>query len=379
MEDIIKEYKEKLPDRIIEEVVEKAGKVGNKKLREILDRVLEEYEVAKVDAGESVGLVSAESLGEPGTQMTLNTFHFAGVAEMNVTMGLPRIIEILDGRKELSTPMMEIYLKKPYNQGKNIKENAMLIKETKFGDVVQEFQINIAESSIEVKLDSKKMEALSISKAKLISLISKSLKGVNIKEHKDSKSEIILKPRGKVEDLNEIYRLKEKVKGIYLMGVKGIELVLPVKQADEFVIRTKGSNLKDVLELEFVDDIRTTTNDVFEISKVLGIEAARQGIINEVFNVIEAQGLNVDLRHIMLVADTMCVTGEIRGITRYGVVSEKASVLARASFETPIKHIINASLVGEIDNLNSVVENVMLNKRVPIGTGVPELRFKAKK
>ncbi len=379
MEDIIKEYKEKLPDRIIEEVVEKAGKVGNKKLREILDRVLEEYEVAKVDAGESVGLVSAESLGEPGTQMTLNTFHFAGVAEMNVTMGLPRIIEILDGRKELSTPMMEIYLKKPYNQGKNIKENAMLIKETKFGDVVQEFQINIAESSIEVKLDSKKMEALSISKAKLISLISKSLKGVNIKEHKDSKSEIILKPRGKVEDLNEIYRLKEKVKGIYLMGVKGIELVLPVKQADEFVIRTKGSNLKDVLELEFVDDIRTTTNDVFEISKVLGIEAARQGIINEVFNVIEAQGLNVDLRHIMLVADTMCVTGEIRGITRYGVVSEKASVLARASFETPIKHIINASLVGEIDNLNSVVENVMLNQRVPIGTGVPELRFKAKK
>ena len=83
----------------------------------------------------------------------------------------------------------------------------------------------------------------------------------------------------------------------------------------------------------------------------------------------------------MLVSDTMCVSGSLKGITRYGVVSEKASALARASFETPIKHIINAALIGEVDNLNSVVENVMLNQVVPIGTGVPELiaDFKNKK
>jgi DNA-directed RNA polymerase subunit A" len=108
--------------------------------------------------------------------------------------------------------------------------------------------------------------------------------------------------------------------------------------------------------------------------KVFGIEAARQAIIDEVFKVIEAQALNVDIRHIMLVADTMCASGEIKGITRYGVVSEKSSILARASFETPIKHIINAALVGEIDFLNSVVENVMLNQAVPVGTGLPGLR-----
>ncbi|MBI2546079.1 DNA-directed RNA polymerase subunit A'' [Candidatus Woesearchaeota archaeon] len=378
MDDIIQEYEEKLPQRLIDLAVEKLGKTSQKKLREALDRVVEEYDASCIDPGESVGLVSAESIGEPGTQMTLNTFHFAGVAEMNVTMGLPRIIEILDGRKELSTPMMEIYLKKPFNQGKNIKENALLIKETLFGDLVQEFQINIAESAIEVTLDLKKMEALGMSKAKLMNLLSKGIKGVNLKEHKE-KNMLILKPRGKVEELNDLYRLKEKMKGVYLSGIKGIELVLPVKQGDEFVIRTKGTNLKDVLELDFVDETRTSTNDVFEIADVLGIEAARQSIINEVLNVMEAQGLNVDLRHIMLVADTMCVTGQIRGITRYGVVSEKASVLARASFETPIKHIINASLTGEVDNLNSVVENVMLNQPVPIGTGLPQLRVKAKK
>ncbi len=76
----------------------------------------------------------------------------------------------------------------------------------------------------------------------------------------------------------------------------------------------------------------------------------------------------------MLVADTMCISGKLNGITRYGVVREKSSVLARASFETPIKHIVNASLVGEVDDLNSVVENVMLNQAVPVGTGLPGLR-----
>ena len=131
--------------------------------------------------------------------------------------------------------------------------------------------------------------------------------------------------------------------------------------------------------MEEVDAYRTTTNNIFEIEQVLGIEAARQSIINEIFKVIESQGLNVDVRHIMLVADTMCVSGTLKGITRYGVVSDKSSVLARASFETPIKHIINAALVGEVDNLDSVVENVMINQAIPIGTGLPSLAVKKQK
>jgi DNA-directed RNA polymerase subunit A" len=109
---------------------------------------------------------------------------------------------------------------------------------------------------------------------------------------------------------------------------------------------------------------------------VLGVEAARQSILAEVFKVIEAQGLNVDVRHIMLVADTMTITGTVKGITRYGVVSEKSSVLARASFETPLKHVVNASVSGERDFLNSVVENVMLNQVIPIGSGLPKLVIK---
>jgi len=172
--------------------------------------------------------------------------------------------------------------------------------------------------------------------------------------------------------------MKEKVKDVYIKGIKGITQVLPVKRGEEFIIITAGSNIKDVFKMEEVDTTRTTTNDVYEIANVFGIEAARQAVINEVYKVIESQGLNVDIRHIMLVADTMCVDGDIKGITRYGIVSEKASVLARASFETPIKHIINAALVGEEDKLSSVVENVMLNQPVPTGTGLPGLLTKIK-
>lgn len=377
MADIISEYEDKLPIGIIEEIRKNVPKgISDAKLKRIMEATYEEYRIARVVPGESVGLIAAESIGEPGTQMTLNTFHFAGVAEMNVTLGLPRIIEILDGRKELDNPMMEIYLKKPYASGKKIddlRRLALQIKETKLKEIATELAINIADFTIEVKLDKDKMKEVDATNSRVMDAVSKQLKGYNLRDNKDS---IVLKARSKEDTFNDAYKTKEKIKDITIKGIKGILQVLPVKREDEFVIITAGSNMADVLQLEEVDAYRTTTNNIFEIEQVLGIEAARQAIINEIFKVIESQGLNVDVRHIMLVADTMCVSGSLKGITRYGVVSEKSSVLARASFETPIKHIINAALVGEVDNLDSVVENVMINQAVPIGTGLPSLAVK---
>lgn len=373
---IFTEYKDKLPKKILDELKEYTKDMSETKIKKIVETTLDEYEKAKVEPGESVGVVSAESIGEPGTQMTLNTFHFAGVAEMNITMGLPRIIEILDGRSELKTPMMEIYLNPPYSKGKDIRQLALSIKETLFEEVVSEFLINIAESSIELNLDTEKMKAIGLTENSIINLIKNSLKGYNIKPTKGS---IILKSKTKEESINQVYVDKEKIKKMHLSGVKGISQVLPVRRGDEYIIITSGTNLREILELDYVDSTRTTTNDIFEIQKILGIEAARQSIINEVFKVIESQGLDVDIRHIMLVADTMCNSGDVKGITRYGVVSEKSSVLARASFETPIRHIVNAALIGEEDKLSSVVENVMLNQPVPVGTGLPGLITQVKK
>lgn len=376
MNDQLKEYKNRLPGKIMADLEEYLPKkVTAAQLKEILEQVEHEYLTSKVEPGESVGLISAESIGEPGTQMTLNTFHFAGVAEMNVTTGLPRIIEVLDGRVNISTPMMEVYLKSPYNKGKDIKKIAESIKETTLQDVITDISINIADSTIELELDLAKMDLIELKMPVLLKILDKALKN-----HKLAKGDkiITIKPKGKDDKLNDLYKVKESIKGIYVKGIKGITQVLPVKKHEEFVIITGGSNLKEVLKLEEVDKERVVSNSISEIHSVFGIEAARQAIINEVYKVIEGQGLNVDIRHIMLVADLMTISGHVKGVTRYGVVSDKSSVLARASFETPIKHIIEASLIGEEDKLTSVVENVMLNQPVPVGTGLPGLVTKVK-
>ncbi len=368
----LEDFKDKLPPKMLAEIEEKCPA---SKLKKVAQRVYEEYQWARVDPGESVGLIGAESIGEQGTQMTLDTFHFAGVAEMNVTMGLPRIIEILDGRKTIATPMMEVFLKSPYNKGKDIREIAMSIKETTLGELVKEYALNIVDLVIELTLNRDKCKDVSVTPAQIAKMLEKALVREASIKVKDDVIELKLKAK---EDrtLNSLYKLKEKVKDVYVAGIKGIKQVLPVRRKEEFIIITAGTNLAKVLELDFVDPSRTVSNDIHEIGKVLGIEAARQAIIDEVFKVVEAQGLNVDIRHVMLVADTMCTSGSIKGITRYGVVSEKSSVLARASFETPIKHIVNAALSGEVDELNSVVENVMLNQPVPLGTGLPGLTAK---
>jgi DNA-directed RNA polymerase subunit A" len=378
MNPILREYKDKIPGKILENLEgELPENFSEARLRKVLDHIEEEYSKMLVEPGECVGLVAAESVGEPGTQMTLDTFHFAGVSEMNVTVGLPRIIEILDGRKEIQTPMMEIYLKHPFNKGKNIRELAMSIKEITLKDITTEFLVDLANMTIEVRFDKRKLEDFNVSEADVSKEIRANLKSavVNSKD-----GYVVVSMKDKDADIRETYRLKQKLKLVHIRGIKGIKQVLPIMNKDgEYMIMTAGSNLKKVFEIEGVDPSRTTSNDIAEVNETLGIEAARQVIINEVLKVIENQGLNVDVRHIMIISDTMCFGSRYRGITRYGVVREKASVLARASFETPINHIIDAALLGEEDKLESVVENVMLNQPVPVGTGLPGLVTKNKK
>ncbi|MCB9359313.1 DNA-directed RNA polymerase subunit A'' [Candidatus Woesearchaeota archaeon] len=373
---IYTEFKDKMPAYLLEEVKKKVpDNISDKRLKAILERIADEYKKTKVEPGECVGIVAAESIGEPGTQMTLNTFHFAGVAEMNVTMGLPRIIEILDAKKTLSSPMTEIFIKKSVANEKNVREYAIRIVERTLESAIDSIEINITGQRIDLQLKSDKLKDYGLTKGQIIKLLTKNLKGVTVKE-KDDIITVSLKTKENL--INDLYTYKEKIKGMYISGVKGLKQVLPVRKDDEYMILASGLNLREILELDFVDSERTRSNDIYEIKEVLGIEAARQAIINEVFKVIEAQGLNVDIRHIKLVADTMCQTGEIKGITRFGVVNQKASVLARASFETPIKHVIEASLLGERDELTSVVENVMINQPIPVGTGLPGLITKVK-
>ncbi len=313
------------------------------------------------------------------THNTLNTFHFAGVAEMNITVGLPRLIEIFDARKKPSTPKMEIPIKSKYSRTvEAVREVAMKIKETKLSDILQEISINIAKQNIEINLDKKRLKDLDLKSKYVIEKLIEGLKSVDIKEN-DS-GVIILKPKEKEITLSEVYKLKEKAKSVHIRGLEEITHVLPVKDDEgNYIIHCAGSNLKDALLLEEAETERIMTNDIFEIGEILGIEAARAAIIDEASKVIKGQGIDIDVRHTMFLADVMTRGGVIKGVTRTGIVGEKESVLARASFETPIKHIVNASLVGERDNLNSVVENVIINQPIPLGTGLPGLIAKIKK
>jgi DNA-directed RNA polymerase subunit A' len=149
--------------------------------------------------------------------------------------------------------------------------------------------------------------------------------------------------------------------------------VLVTEEHGEWVINTDGSNLSKVLEVRGVDTSRTTTNNVHEIAKTLGVEASRNALVNEAKGVLEEQGLDVDTRHVMLVADMMTSTGEVQQIGRHGISGKKSSVLARAAFEITVPNIVEAAVKGESDPLAGVTENVIVGQSIPIGTGLVEL------
>ena len=320
----------------------------------------------KISPGEAIGIITAQSFGEPSTQMVLRTFHAAGVQELQVTSGLPRLIEIFDARKVPSTPAMEIYLDKEHNDEKNSKTIAEKIKEIKLKEILSEAKTNFSDKRLELIINSKAIKQTHMS----LNTISEKLKSKDYKITTKNNSIIVSVPN---YEFKEMYKLKEKLKETIISGVKGIKQVLVVKRDREYVILAGGSNLRDILNIKGVNPNKTTTNDIHEIAEVFGIEAARQAIINEIQKVLGSQGLDIDERHMKLASDAMTSDGEISGITRMGIIAKKSSILARASFETPIKHFINSTIKGSRDELLSVIENIILNQPVPIGTGLPGL------
>jgi|TARA_Y100000034_G_scaffold37106_1_gene45625 DNA-directed RNA polymerase subunit A" len=329
----------------------------------------ERYSKIQLDPGEAIGVISAQSVGEPGTQMTMRSFHFTGVAELNVTLGLPRIIEILDARKIPSTPTMHIYLNSPHNTNKNKADQiAQRIKQTVLEDVANQYSVDLAQSEINILFDKDELKRRSLSLNKVYEQLKDQIKGADVKK-KTASISIVLKDN----DVKKVYKLKEKLRNITISGVPGITDVLAYKENDEFIIQTFGSNLRDIADVKEVDFSRTKTNNFYEIEAVLGIEAVREAVLSEVMNILDKEGMTVDERHISLISDLMTRDGRLKGITRHGITKEKESVLARAAFEIPLNHLVDAAVSGEKDNLVSVVENVMINQPVPVGTGLPEL------
>jgi len=327
--------------------------------------VSELHKKGEIQPGEAIGIITAQSFGEPSTQMALSVFHFAGIQEMQITLGLPRLIEIFDARRMPSTPITEIYLERDYNNEKDARSIAERVKEIKIKDVASEIKIDFSGKKIEISLNKETLKVLRLTPEKVVERLNEGkLKGDDI---------VLSNPE---LDFKALYKLKERVKDTSISGVKGIKQILVIKRDANYIIMCHGSNLEEIFKVKGVDRNKTRTNNIYEIADVLGIEAARQTIIDEVNKVINQQGLSIDSRYIKLIADAMTVNGEIKGATRMGMISEKKSVLARASFETPVKQFVNATVKGTRDELASVIENTILNQPVPVGTGLPGLLVK---
>ncbi len=359
-----------LPPSIINEIINEVikNKSIEKKLKQIISRAIEDYKKNLIDPSEACGIVGAQSIGEPGTQMTMRTFHYAGVAEINVTLGLPRLIEIVDARSIPSTPMMSIYLLDDYRKKPELaKEVANQVEITRLNDVA-EIEADLANLSIMIKPNKKSTEKKDISDDDLIEGIKK-IKKIEAKKGKKGIKITLDDPSYKT-----LLDINEKLKVLKVKGIDGIKRIIIRKEPEEgYVIYSEGSNLKKVLEIEGVDPYRTTCNDIQAVGRVLGIEAARNMIIQEAHNTLSEQGLDVDERHIMLVADVMTADGQIRAIGRHGVSGEKSSVLSRAAFEITVAHLLQASRTGEGDELDGVAENIIVGQPVNLGTGAVEL------
>jgi DNA-directed RNA polymerase subunit A" len=391
-----KELGSPLPPAVVAELREKLNHLrltpadATKVVREVARR----FHHAEVDAHESVGILAAQSIGEPGTQMTLRTFHYAGVAEMNVTLGLPRLIELVDARRVPSTPMMTVHVDRKLKADRDaVQRIALQIEVTTIPDVASIGTV-VEDLKVVISPQAALLEARGVKRADLDAALLENidrrlfelkpgsgsgetrafeihLKATAAGEAKSRKEEL-------VEEMpyKKLLIASEEAKAIRIKGVTGIRRALIRKEKDEYAIYTEGSNLEGVLDIPGVDGVRTTTNSVFEIYRVYGIEAARAALIHETNRTLAEQGLVVDIRHLMLVADVMTNEGDIRAIGRHGISGQKTSVLARAAFEITAAHLLHAAITGEVDELKGVAENIIVGQPITLGTGAVNLVYR---
>jgi len=357
-----KERAEEMPDSY-------AKKADNEEEKQELK---ERYKQMQYEPGESIGIVAAESLGEPATQLTMETYHAAGAAQVSLTAGLPRLEEIIDARRNPKTPAMDVYLHEDYNSEEDAKEVARKLREVKFGDLIKKDTLDIMQLEVEYELNPDLLEDYDVDLEDVKSRIKEKAKRAKVQTEGTNK--IILQSNEEDYDLRDLKDLKNKSEEARIKGIKEIEQVVVNESDGEWRLQTAGTALRKTLKIKEVDENRTTSNHLYEVETVLGVEALRQRIIEEINQTLAKQGIGVDNRHIMLLADMMTKEGELNGTTRYGIVGEKDSILARSAFEETKKHLTTGSLKGESDPLDGIVENIMVGQAVPTGTGLVNLK-----
>lgn len=355
--------------------------ITSKQLQVFLDTCISRYQLKRIEAGTAIGAIGAHSIGEPGTQMTLKTFHFAGVASMNVTLGVPRIKEIINGAKRISTPIITAALE----CNNNVKTARMVkgrIERTTLGQVAKSIKIVLTSrlALIAVSLD---MEGIQASQLSIDSNIVREsilrnrrikLKQQHIKVLDAGKLEV--HPQGDRSTIHfELHALKNLLPTVVVKGIETVErAVINKDNKVKYNLLVEGTGLQTVMGTEGVIGRETTSNHIIEVQQTLGIEAARKCIINEIQYTMASHGMSIDIRHMMLLADLMTFRGEVLGITRFGIQKMDKSVLMLASFEKTADHLFNASVSGRDDKIEGVSECIIMGIPMQLGTGILKVR-----
>lgn len=408
-------------------------------LKILVDKIVLGYKQAVVAPGEMVGMIAAQSIGEPTTQMTLNTFHFAGVAsKSNVTRGVPRIEEILSLSANPKNPSCTVYMFPNEEENKDNAETIMhRLQHTPLRSIVESVEICFDPDNLATLIESDKVmmkqyfefenmvdECLGTEqkqtegKSKWVVRIKMNeeamldnnitMDDVNfaIKNAYEDDVECVFsdynddnlvfrlrissltnkKPNIKpLDESDEIYYLKnfqdQLLDNMILRGVKNIDRVIPrkitntIKQEDNayvkretWVLDTVGTNLMDLLGLDYIDTSRTFTNDIQEIHRVLGIEAARQAIFNEISDVIEFDSTYINYHHLCLLCDRMTCNDSMVSIFRHGINNDHIGPIAKASFEETPEMFLKAARHAELDPMRGVSANVMCGQEGFFGT-----------
>ena len=369
---------------------DRTAKVSATTLRLFIRLCLEKYKKAHVEPGHAVGAVGAQSIGEPGTQMTLKTFHFAGVAGMSITQGVPRIKEIINASKAISTPVITCPLlnDKQIEAAKVVKGR---IEKTYVSDVLRyvEDEWRTSEGNVVLQIDTAALsdmhlgigvvdiaEAVCSQKKLKVKREDLSVNGerIVIRVRDGSTMAVkrtVTKTKTAADEGDMLLRanfLRRALPSVPISGYPdATRAIIQTSEQSLHTVLVEGYGLRACMTTEGVIGTRTRTNNVMECKEILGIEAARTTIADEIGEVMGDMG--IDPRHMQLLADVMTYKGEVLGITRFGLSKMRDSVLQLASFEKTPDHLFEAAAGMKTDMIEGVSECIIMGQTMKVGTG----------
>ena len=380
--------------------------------------------------GEQVGIIAAQSIGEPATQMTLNTFHLAGVAaKSGMTRGVPRLKEVFKVTKSPKATSLNISLKPEFRDDKEkAREVAQDLELTMLRDIVKTvglyydpneddtvvpedrnliafykmFTERVAEGQSTDGL-SKWMLRLEFNKDSMFNrnitmddvafvLNEKFSKSISMVYSDFNSQKLIMRIRldpndesAEMDDYTNFKKFQARLlMTVAVRGVPGIKAASFSKsenrveiidgkptKVSEYSIDTDGSNFIEVMNHPAVDPTRLYTTNVHDVMDVLGIEAGRNILLTEIDSLFADAGVNY--RHLGLLIDSMTRNGRLMSVDRYGINKNNIGPLAKASFEETEKILLRAALFGEMDPVTGVSSKIMTGQPMRGGTTFSQL------